>query len=147
MHAHVLLFCLTVHSANPTSVLSAQQASANEPAASAPVDGPQAGATQPALALTLEQAFELALTQNAEAAIAKLDTDAAFFTHRASFGAFDWTFSANGRYSDTDGEAQFTYGGEDSTVASYGMSFVRPLTTGGNFRAAFDSVRTQTNSA
>lgn len=149
MQSHVLLVCLTIQSATPSSAPSsapaAPQAPVNE--AAAPLEGPQAGAAQPVLALTLEQAFELALSQNAEAAIAKLDSDAAFFTHRASFGAFDWTFSANGRYSDTDGEPQFTYGGEDSTVASYGLSFVRPLTTGGNFRAAFDSVRTQTNSA
>lgn len=98
------------------------------------------------LELTLEQAFELALSQNTEAAIAALDTDVAFFNHRASFGSFDWTFNANLGYSDTNGKRQFTYGGEDSTTGNYGFAFNRPLETGGNFRAAFDSVRTETNS-
>lgn len=121
------------------TLLSAQQAPVQ--AESAP-----AAAKSNELALTLEQAFDLALSQNADAAIAALETEASLFTHRASFGAFDWTFNANGRYTDTDGEQQFIYGGEDSTVGSYGLSFARPLTTGGNFRAAFDSVRTETNS-
>ncbi len=136
---HALAIVLTVLPA-PSSFAAAAQAPAVAQAEPLPAPANQS------LALTLEQAFEMALSQNAEAAIAALETDSAFYSHRASFGAFDWTFNANGRYSDTNGEAQFTYGGEDSTTSAYGLSFLRPLATGGNFRAAFDSVRTKTNS-
>lgn len=98
------------------------------------------------LEITLEAAREIALQQNLGLASATLDTDLALFNYRASFGTFDWLFHASGGVSDTKGQKQSIFGGEDVNTQNGSVDFTRALATGGTFKAVFSTLNTKTNS-
>ncbi len=127
------------------------QAAQDAPAAASAQEPHAAGAQElygpgRGLEITLEAAREIALQQNLGLASQSLDTDLALFNYRASFGTFDWLFHASGGVSDTKGQAQSIFGGENVNTQQGSVDFTRNLDTGGSFKATFSSLNTKTNS-
>lgn len=127
------------------------RASALQEAAAAP-NPQQAGGAElygagRGLEITLEGACEIALQQNLRLASEALNTDLALFNYRGSFGTYDWLFHAGGGISDTKGQAQSVFGGEDVNTQSGTVDFTRNFDSGGTFKAAFSTVNTKSNSS
>ncbi len=98
------------------------------------------------LELTLEGACEIALQQNLGFASEVLNTDLALYNYRGSFGTFDWLFHAGGAWTDTKGQAQSVFGGEDVNSQSGSFDFTRFFDIGGTFKTSLSTVNTKTNS-
>ena len=124
------------------------------PGQDAQVKPPDAAAQQPdalygagrGLEITLEGACEIALQQNLLLASEALNTDLALFTYRGSYGTYDWLFNAGGGVSDTKGQAQSVFGGENVNTESANFGFQRTFDIGGVFEAKYSRVNTETNS-
>jgi outer membrane protein TolC len=99
------------------------------------------------LELTVEGACEIALQQNLHLASEALVTDLALFNYRGSFGTYDWLFNAGAEVSDTQGQAQSIFGGQDVNTQSGNVGLTRFFETGGTFKANFLTVNTKTNSS
>jgi len=124
------------------------------PAAQNPPDkaNPQAGQGEDmygsgrGVEITLEGAWEIALQQNLLFAAEVLNTEVALYNYRGSFGTFDWLFHAGGSVSDTKGQPQSVFGGEDVNSQTGVVDFTRNFDTGGTFRTIVSTVNTKTNS-
>jgi outer membrane protein TolC len=101
--------------------------------------------------LTLERALSIALQSNLGLQVESLQTDIARYNARGSWGEFDWIFNARAGISEGEFEAEDPVTGGSGFVVetdsdNFGFDFTKPTTTGGTFRALFDSVNTDTNS-
>lgn len=99
------------------------------------------------LELTLEDALSLALENNIGLQRDDLATDAALYAAKGSWGAFDWTLAATGGVTDNEFESESVFGGSNVNTQSFGMDLVRPLSTGGTFRAGFDTANVDTDNS
>ena len=99
-----------------------------------------------ALEITLEGACEIAMQQNLNFAGEVLNTEVALYNYRGSYGTFDWLLHAGGGYSDTKGQVQSVFGGEDVNSQTGNLDVTRFFESGGTFKAAFSTVNTKTNS-
>lgn len=103
------------------------------------------GAPRP---LSLQDALSLALSNNLTLQRAIIESDAARFDARSSWGTFDWVFDLRGSYTDSESEGNSTLFGAsvltnlDSRVD---LDLTKPLTTGGSFTLHFDSTLSETN--
>jgi outer membrane protein TolC len=97
--------------------------------------------------LTLEEAQQLALENNLGLKVDDLAAEAALYAARGSWGAFDWTLTANAGYTDNEFVSSSVFGGSTTKTTTFGLGFTRPLSTGGSFRAGFDSAKTETDDA
>jgi len=98
-----------------------------------------------ALELTLAGAQELAVRNNLGLKIEDLSSEAAMFAARGSWGAFDWRVDANGGVVDDQFKSNSVFGGSYTNTQSFGLDLVRPVTTGGTFKAHFDTANTKTD--
>jgi outer membrane protein TolC len=142
---------LVLLAAPPVRALAQQPPAApqQKPSGADPQVGDQAGlyGAGRGLEITLDGALELALQQNMLFAAVVLDTELALYNYRGSYGTFDWLFHAGGGVSDTKGQAQSVFGGEDVNSQFGNLDFTRNFDIGGTFKAAFSTVNTKTNSA
>ena len=97
------------------------------------------------LRLDLAQALELALSNNLGLRLAELDSEVAGYDHLGSWGAFEWNFNAQARYSDAESQGSFGFQGGVLSANSESRSLVldlsKPLTSGGNVSINFDTDR------
>jgi outer membrane protein TolC len=99
------------------------------------------------LEITLDGACEIALQQNLGFAEEVLNTDLALYAYRGSYGTYDWLFHAGAGVTDTKGQAQSVFGGEDVNTQSGSLDMTRFFDTGGTLRTAFSRANTKTNSS
>jgi outer membrane protein TolC len=100
------------------------------------------------LEISLERAQELALERNLGLQIEAVNTEVAWYNHRATWGAFDWVVDARAGFTEAEFQPRDVFGGTDETSNSLSLDLTRPIaTTGGTFRTHFTSNTTDTNSA
>jgi len=98
------------------------------------------------LEITLEGALELALANNLILKIEDLSSEAALHAAKGSWGAFDWVIDATGGISDSEFKSESTlFSGSSADTQSFGLGLTRQVTTGGTFRAGFDTANTRTD--
>ncbi|QDV07377.1 outer membrane channel protein [Planctomycetes bacterium Poly30] len=98
--------------------------------------------------LSLQEALALALSNNLTLQRAVIESDAARFDARSSWGSFDWVLDLQASYLDSSSEgASALFGGrvvnQQNSVVN--LDLTRPLTTGGSFTFHFDSQFNQTD--
>lgn len=98
------------------------------------------------LELTIEAAMRIALQNNLGLQIEELITDVAYYDYRASYGAFDWVLNARAFVVDSETEAQDIFSETSRNTQGFAVDLAKPLTTGGTFRAQFDTTNTRTDS-
>ncbi len=100
------------------------------------------------ISLTLDEAMRIALAQNLGLEIQTLETRAARYNERGSWGAFDWMLTVTGRY--TDGEQPGSSQLSGANVLEFdsqnlNIDLSKPLSTGGDISLRFDTNNTRTN--
>ncbi|MEY2746649.1 MAG: hypothetical protein RL112_1691 [Planctomycetota bacterium] len=106
---------------------------------------PQAGSAPSEL--SLDGARALALERNLGLQIEELATEAALMRYRATGGAFDWVYDAGLSYTDQQIEPSDFFSASNRNVQQLTTGFTRPLETGGNFRASFESSLVESDSS
>lgn len=112
-----------------------------------PFGAAQVPAAASELELTLEEAQQLALENNLGLKVDDLAAEAALYAARGSWGAFDWTLSANAGYTDNEFVSNSVFGGSTTQTTVFGVGLARPVSTDGLFRVGFDTARTETDDA
>ena len=100
--------------------------------------------------LSLEQARSLALNNNLGLRRSAIESAAAHFDARSSWGSFDWVLDLRGSYTDSETEGNTSlFGGDvvENQDARIDVDLTRPLTTGGSFVLHFDTQEQRTNNA
>lgn len=98
--------------------------------------------------LSLQDALALALSNNLTLQRAIIESDAARFDARSSWGSFDWVLDLRASYTDSQSEgASSLFGGRvvSQTDSRVDLDLTKPLTTGGSFTFHFDSQLSQTD--
>ena len=97
--------------------------------------------------LSLDGARSLALERNLGLQIEELATEAALMRYRATGGAFDWVYDASLSYTDQQIEPSDFFSASNRKVQQLSTGFTRPLETGGNLRASFESSLVESDSS
>lgn len=97
--------------------------------------------------LSLDGARALALERNLGLQIEVLATEAAMYRYRATGGTFDWVYDANLAYTDQRIEPSDFFSASNRDVQQLTTGFTRPLETGGNLRASFESSLVESDSS
>lgn len=104
---------------------------------------------QEVLALTIEDALQIALSNNLRLAVEEVSAETAEFDRRGSWGAFDPVFTVTGSYQEAEEpQANVVISGVpvvENDSLTLDTSFTAPLTSGGSFRVGFTEVLTDTN--
>jgi len=92
--------------------------------------------------------LQLALTQNLDLEIQRIETRSAYYDERGSWGAFDWLLTVTGSY--TDGKQPGSSQLSGASVLEFDTQAVsvdlnKPLSTGGDVSFRFDTSNTKTN--
>jgi outer membrane protein len=104
------------------------------------------------LELSLDKAFQIAISNNLNLALGSLDEEVARLNALGSWGAFDPVLDISANYSDAEipQANPFITGGVsvlDLKNESLSADLTLPTTSGGSFRAGFDGSITETNNA
>ncbi len=98
--------------------------------------------------LSLQEALSLALNNNLGLRRAVIESDAARFDARSSWGSFDWVLDLQGSYTDSESEGNTSlFGGDvvEQQDSRVDFDLTRPLTSGGTFAFHFDTQFNETN--
>jgi outer membrane protein TolC len=107
-------------------------------------------AETPAVDLTLQQAIEMALENNLDVVVSRLDTQVQAQGVSAAKGVYSPSVAASFNNLDTRSPAQNQLIGANvltSTRTDYNFSFQQELGTGGNYNVVWQNLRSTTNSA
>jgi outer membrane protein TolC len=100
------------------------------------------------LELSIERAQEIALENNLGLRIEAVNAESVWYTHRATWGAFDWVVGARAGVRDAEFQPRDVFGGSSENTRELTFDVTRPFaTTGGTFRGHFGSTNTKSNSA
>ncbi len=97
------------------------------------------------LELTLDGALELALQNNLGLKVEDLSSEAALYASKGSWGAFDWRLSTTAGVTDNQFKSNSIFSGSMTNTQSLAVDLARPVSTGGTFRAHFDTANTKTD--
>ncbi len=98
--------------------------------------------------VSLQESLSLALGNNLGLRRAVIESDAARFDARSSWGSFDWVLDLQGSYVDSESEGNTSLFGGDVVKQQdtrLDVDLTRPLTTGGTFALHFDTQFNETN--
>ena len=128
--------------------LAQDEAAAGEPD---PVERIERGADgRLRLALSVEQAAALALSNDLGLEIQLTQVEVARFDAKGSWGAFDPLWAATAAVSDSEFEGSSSLSGAnvlEENTQEFGTSLTMPLTTGGEFSISYDTTNSETNNS
>jgi hypothetical protein len=100
----------------------------------------------PSLELSLERAQAIALERNLGLQIESVNTEVAWYNHRASWGKFDWVVDARAGFTDAEFQPRDVFGGSSERSQDFSFGLTRPIAlTGGTFSSQFGSATTRTD--
>lgn len=100
----------------------------------------------PSYEITLEWAIQLALESNLGLKVEQLATEVALYNQRGSWGSFDWNLAASAGVTDREFQSTNVFSGTMENSQDASLDVTRLLSTGGTFKAHFDTTNTKTDS-
>jgi outer membrane protein TolC len=100
------------------------------------------------LDLSIEMAQQIALENNLGLRIEQVNDEAVWYTHKATWGAYDWVIDSRVGVTDSQFQPRDVFGGSSENDREFSLDVTKPVSlTGGTLKGHFGLNNARTNSA